>query len=160
MIRRYVYKGLGIVSPFCVWFLKKNIFFEMLSNTCITVVCFSRFDVISFEIKLIFQPKLFFYMTKKSRQKYKYIENKKSFYLRVNKKDCSSFLKNFQLPNIVSNLRKHLQVKKSSRYHRGDGGRTRVVEGQKNKVIQLERPSIFWMRLMVFWWTCIRSGGC
>ena len=91
MIRRYIYKGLGIVSPFCVWFLKKNIFFEILSNMCITVVCFSGFDVISFKINLIFQPKLFFYMTKKSRQKYKYIENKKSFYLRGIKKIAHHF---------------------------------------------------------------------
>ena len=153
MIRRYVYKGLGIVSPFCVWFLKKNIFFEILSNTCITIVCFSRFDVISFEIKLIFQPKLFFYMTKKSRQKYKYIENKKSFYLRVNKKDCSSFLKNFQLPNIVSNLRKHLQVKKSSRYHRGDGGRARKQSDPIRKTLDiLNEINDILMDMYQIWW--------
>ena len=32
-----------------------------------------------FEINLIFQIKPFFYMTKKSRQKFKYLEKEKSF---------------------------------------------------------------------------------
>ena len=36
-------------------------------------------DVINFEINLIFLIKPFFYMTKKSRQKLKYLENDKSF---------------------------------------------------------------------------------
>ena len=36
-------------------------------------------DVIHFEINLIFLIKPFFYMTKKSRQKLKYLENDKSF---------------------------------------------------------------------------------
>ena len=35
--------------------------------------------VINFEINLVFQIKPFFYMTKKSRQKFKYLENKTSF---------------------------------------------------------------------------------
>ena len=35
--------------------------------------------VINFEINLIFRIKSFFYMTKKSRQKLKYLQNKKSF---------------------------------------------------------------------------------
>ena len=46
----------------------------------IAIVCFSGFNVISFEINLIFLMKLFLYMTKTSRQKFKYLENKKSFY--------------------------------------------------------------------------------
>ena len=45
----------------------------------IAIVRWPGCDVINFEITLIFLIKLFFYMTKKSRQKYKYLENKKSF---------------------------------------------------------------------------------
>ena len=37
-------------------------------------------------------------MTKKSRQKGKYLENEKNFYVEIG---CSSFLKDFQLPKIV-----------------------------------------------------------
>ena len=37
-------------------------------------------DVIDFEINLIFLIKPFSYMTKKSRQKFKYFENEKSFW--------------------------------------------------------------------------------
>ena len=43
----------------------------------IAIVCFSGFNVISFEINLIFLMKLFLCMTKTSRQKFKYLENKK-----------------------------------------------------------------------------------
>ena len=50
--------------------------FEILANMCIIIICFPGRDIINFEINLI---KLFFYMTKKSRQKFKYLENKKSF---------------------------------------------------------------------------------
>ena len=46
---------------------------------CIVIVCFLVFDVINFKINLIFLIKPFFYMTKKSRQKLKYLENKESF---------------------------------------------------------------------------------
>ena len=41
---------------------------------CIAIACFPDFDVISFENNLIFSIKLFFYMSKKSRQKLKYLE--------------------------------------------------------------------------------------
>ena len=51
---------------------------EMLGSICITIVCEPGCDVINFEINLAFLIKLFFYMTKKLRQK-KYIENEKSF---------------------------------------------------------------------------------
>ena len=44
---------------------------------CITIVCFPGCDVIKFEINLIFLTKLFFYMTKKPRQKFKYLKNEK-----------------------------------------------------------------------------------
>ena len=47
-------------------------------------------DVINFEINLIFLIKLFFFMTKRSRQKLKYLENE---------------IKGFQLPKIVSGIR-------------------------------------------------------
>ena len=41
-------------------------------------VCFSGFDVMNFEINLIFLIKPMFYMNKKLRQKIKYLENEKS----------------------------------------------------------------------------------
>ena len=50
----FLEKGLGIVSP-------------------------PHCDVINFEINLIFLFKPFSYMTKKSRQKFKYLDNEKSF---------------------------------------------------------------------------------
>ena len=43
------------------------------------VYCFSGCDVINFEYNLTFLIKLFFYMNKKSRQKFEYLENEKSF---------------------------------------------------------------------------------
>ena len=42
---------------------------------CMAVVSFLGCDVINFEINLIFLIKPFLYMTKKSRQKFKYLEN-------------------------------------------------------------------------------------
>ena len=39
---------------------------------CIAIACFPGYDLINFEISLIFLIKPFPYMTKKSRQKYKY----------------------------------------------------------------------------------------
>ena len=41
------------------------------------------YDAIKFEINLIFLIKPFCYMTKKSRQKVKYLENKKSFLVEI-----------------------------------------------------------------------------
>ena len=52
---------------------------KILVNLCIASVCESGCDVINFEINLIFLIKPFFYMKKKSRQKFKHLENKKSF---------------------------------------------------------------------------------
>ena len=46
-------------------------------------------------------------MTKTSKQNFKYLENKKSFQGEIKKKK-SSFLKDFQLPRIVSDLRVRL----------------------------------------------------
>ena len=46
---------------------------------CIAIACFPGCDVMNFGFDLIFLINLFFYMTKKSKQKLKYLENKKSF---------------------------------------------------------------------------------
>ena len=46
---------------------------EILGNMCIAIVYLPGCDVINFEISC------FFYMTKKLRQKFKYLENEKSF---------------------------------------------------------------------------------
>ena len=45
----------------------------------IAIVCFSGCDIINFEINFIFQIKPILYVTKKSTQKFKYLENEKSF---------------------------------------------------------------------------------
>ena len=46
---------------------------------CIEIVCFPGFDVINSEVNLIFLIKPFLYIDEKSRQKFKYLENEKSF---------------------------------------------------------------------------------
>ena len=56
-----------------------SLLLEILVNICITIVCEPDCDVIDFEINQIFLIKPFSYMTKKSRQKFKYPENEKSF---------------------------------------------------------------------------------
>ena len=52
---------------------------KILVNNCIVVVCFPACDVANFEIDLIFLITPFFYLTKKSRKKIKYLEKKKNF---------------------------------------------------------------------------------
>ena len=91
-------KGLGTVSPlhflydfsrkmflilysinwpnFIVWL---PLIFEILGNICIAIVCFLDRDVINSEINLIFLIKPFFHMTRKSWQKFKHLDNEKSF---------------------------------------------------------------------------------
>ena len=95
---RFFRKGSGysFSTTFCAWFFKKMFFmlystnwpnfivwlhllFEISGNACIAIACFSGCDVINFEINLIFLIKSFFYMTKKSRQIFKYLEKEKSF---------------------------------------------------------------------------------
>ena len=49
---------------------------EILVNMSMTIVCDPGFDVIKLEINLIFLIKTVFYMTKNSRQKFKYLEIK------------------------------------------------------------------------------------
>ena len=90
-------KSLGLVSPphFVYDFSRKlflmlhsinwpNFIFwlplllEILDNMFITIICYPGCDVKKFEINIIFLIKPFCYMTKKSRQKLKYLENKKS----------------------------------------------------------------------------------
>ena len=46
---------------------------------CIAIVCVPGCDVRNFEINLIFLIKPFLYMTKKSTQKFEYLENEKSY---------------------------------------------------------------------------------
>ena len=53
--------------------------FEILGNMCIKIVCYPGCDEMDFETNLIFLIKPFFYITKKSWQKLKYLENEKSF---------------------------------------------------------------------------------
>ena len=63
-------------ANFIVWL---PLFLEILGNICIAIVCFPCCDVIYLEINLIFLIKPFLYMTKKSKQKLKYLVNEKSF---------------------------------------------------------------------------------
>ena len=79
----------------------------------IAITCFPGCDVINFEINLIFPFQPFFYMTKKSRQKFKCLEKEKSFQGEI-KSIFLSFLKGFQLPKIVSDLRLGLQTDRAN----------------------------------------------
>ena len=116
-------KSLGLVSPpHYVYDFSREIFLmlhssnwpyfvawlilvlEILGNTCITIVCQPGCDVIKFEINLIFLIKPFRYMTKKSRQKYKYLENKKSFWGEI-KNIFQYIFKGLSVVKIVSDLR-------------------------------------------------------
>ena len=54
-------------------------FLRYWDNLCVVIVCNTDCDIMNFETNLIFLIKLFFYMTKKSRQKLKYLENEMSF---------------------------------------------------------------------------------
>ena len=71
----FLEKVMGIVSNiwtlFTQWLLLK-----ILGNMCIYL---RGCDVIKLEINLIFLVKLFFGVTKKSRQKFKYLQKKKRF---------------------------------------------------------------------------------
>ena len=93
----FLKKGLGIVSPphFMCDFSRKTLlklysinltkFYCLIAFTswdigqymyCNCLLCC---DVVNFEINLIFLIKPFSYMNKKSREKFKYLENEKSF---------------------------------------------------------------------------------
>ena len=89
-------KGLGLVSlPHFVYDSSRKMFVVLhfinwprfivrllllleMGNMYIIIVCELCFDVIKSEINLIFLIKPFRYMSKKSRQKLKYLENEKS----------------------------------------------------------------------------------
>ena len=51
---------------------------EIFGDTCIVIICCPAFDAINFEIDHSFLIKPFFYITKKSGQKCKYLKNEKS----------------------------------------------------------------------------------
>ena len=101
--------GNSFFATCCVWFSKKKVswlplLLEILGNMCNTLVCFPGRDVKNFEINLIYLIKPFFYMTKKSSQKPKYLGNEKSFY-RVKQKAFFITLQRFQCLKIVWDLR-------------------------------------------------------
>ena len=52
---------------------------EILGNMCIVIICCPVCDVINFEINQSFLIKPFFFITKMSGQKCKYLKNEKSF---------------------------------------------------------------------------------
>ena len=57
-----------------------SLLLEILVNMCIAIVCFPDFGVINFEINVIPLIKPLLHVTKKSRQKLKFLEKKKHFY--------------------------------------------------------------------------------
>ena len=97
-------KSLGLVSPpYFVYGFSRKIFFMLYSlnwpnlipwlllflkifcNTCIIIICLPGGDVLNFGINLIFLIRPFYHNTKRSRQKLKYLENKKSFWGEIKK---------------------------------------------------------------------------
>ena len=91
-------KGLGIISPphFVYDFSEKMfpllysikwpnfivrfpLLLEILGNICIVIICYQVCDVIYFEIDHSFLITRFSYMTKRSGQKIKYLNNEQSF---------------------------------------------------------------------------------
>ena len=79
-------------STFTIWL---PLLLEILDNMCIVIICFPVYDVRNFENSLSFLIRACFYMNKKLRTKV----------LRWNKTLFSSFLKGFQLQEIVSHLK-------------------------------------------------------
>ena len=95
----FLEKGLGIVSSLvlCMIFQEKCFSYYILltdqislsdylyflkywAMSVLRLFCFPGCDVINFEINLIFLIKPFFYVTIKSRQRFTYLENEKSFW--------------------------------------------------------------------------------
>ena len=62
----------------------------------VAIIYFPVCDVMNFKINPGFLIKPFSYMTEKSEQEFKYLQNEKSFLGEI-KKHFSSFLKGFQL---------------------------------------------------------------
>ena len=75
-----------------------------LGNMCILIIFSPVCDVINLEINLSFLIKPFFYITKKSRQKFKYPKSEKS-HEKKKKKLFPSILKSFQLSEILRDTR-------------------------------------------------------
>ena len=82
----------SLPASLSVWLLKKIFFFILMTDQVLFFPCLyfvrywaicvlQSFAVINFESYLIFLIKPFFYMTRKSRQKFKYLENEKSFFI-------------------------------------------------------------------------------
>ena len=59
--------------------LSDSFYFLRYWKKCIVIICCPLCDVINFEINLSFHIKLFFYITKESGHKFKYLKNGKSF---------------------------------------------------------------------------------
>ena len=57
---------------------------KILGSICIVIVCSTGCAVINFEINLIFLIKALFLYDQKSTQKFKNLENEKSFYNKIN----------------------------------------------------------------------------
>ena len=72
----FVFKESG--NSFSLQLVYDFLLLEILGNMFIALVWFPGCDIINFEINLIFLIKLFFYMSKNSRQKFKYLKNDKS----------------------------------------------------------------------------------
>ena len=53
--------------------------FWIFGNICFTIICFPVYGIINYETNLSFLIKLFFYMTKKSGEEFKYLKNEKNF---------------------------------------------------------------------------------
>ena len=75
-LRQVVFRLYSINWPnFIVWL---PLFLEALGNICFATICFPGYDVISFQMNLIFLIKPFLYRTK--RQNLEYLESKTSFW--------------------------------------------------------------------------------
>ena len=96
----FLEKGLGVIP------LPHFVFLVLYSINWTKIIVWLSL-LFNFEIDFMYLIKPFFYMTKKLRQKSKYLEKEKSLLI-WNKKHFSSFLKGLQLPKIISNLRVHL----------------------------------------------------
>ena len=74
---------------------------------CIAIICFLGWDVINFEIKLFLSNQAVFYMSKKPRQKFKYIENEKTFSGEI--KSVFQIFQNLIPCDLSQNLNKYRQ---------------------------------------------------
>ena len=65
----------GLNLDFCCF----QIFLHVFLQVCIIIICYPVCDALSFEINYTFLVKPFFYITKTSGQKCKYLKNEKGF---------------------------------------------------------------------------------